>query len=79
MRAGRGGLGIGDALPGGEGAGLRTNVVRACDGLVCLARGGALGTLNVATAGAILLYEVSRQRATARQSAVRDPRGDRST
>jgi 23S rRNA (guanosine2251-2'-O)-methyltransferase len=51
---------------GGEGAGLRTNIVRACDGLVCLAQGGVLATLNVATAGAILLYEVRRQREGAR-------------
>lgn len=62
---------------GGEGPGLRTNVVRACDGLVCLARGGSLATLNVATAGAILLYEVSRQREGSRRSALGEPRGER--
>jgi len=62
---------------GGEGAGLRTNMVRACDGQVCLARDGALATLNVATAGAILLYEVGRQREGARRSAIRDQRGER--
>jgi 23S rRNA (guanosine2251-2'-O)-methyltransferase len=60
---------------GGEGPGLRANVVRACDGLVCLARGGVLGTLNVAAAGAILLYEVSRQRESRRRSTVSGPFG----
>jgi 23S rRNA (guanosine2251-2'-O)-methyltransferase len=47
---------------GGEGVGLRSSVLRACDGAVSLARGGALATLNVAMAGAVLLYEVRRQR-----------------
>lgn len=61
---------------GGEGGGLRTNVVRACDGLVCLARGGALATLNVATAGAILLYEVSRQRGASAATGMARPRVD---
>jgi 23S rRNA (guanosine2251-2'-O)-methyltransferase len=55
---------------GGEGAGLRTSVMRACDGVVSLARGGALATLNVAMAGAVLLYEVRRQR----NAALRDRR-----
>ena len=50
---------------GGEGVGVRTSVIRACDGVVSLARGGALATLNVAMAGAVLLYEVRRQRITA--------------
>lgn len=50
---------------GGEGVGVRSSILRSCDGTVCLARGGALSTLNVATAGAILLYEVQRQRTAA--------------
>ncbi|HEX9593472.1 MAG TPA: RNA methyltransferase [bacterium] len=54
---------------GGEGVGLRSSVLRACDGAVSLARGGALATLNVAMAGAVLLYEVRRQRDAS-------PRGD---
>lgn len=50
---------------GGEGEGLRPLVARACDRLVSVPMAGQVGSLNVAAAGAVLCYEVARQRATA--------------
>ncbi len=47
---------------GGEGQGLRPFVARTCDLLVTLPMRGRLGSLNVASAGAVLCYEVLRQR-----------------
>lgn len=47
---------------GGEGRGLRRLVAQSCDLLVRIPLGGQIGSLNVAAAGAILLYEVVRQR-----------------
>lgn len=47
---------------GGEGQGLRPLVARTCDLLVTLPMRGRLGSLNVAAAGAVLCYEVLRQR-----------------
>lgn len=47
---------------GGEGEGLRPLVARACDVLVSIPMRGAIGSLNVAAAGAVLCYEVTRQR-----------------
>jgi 23S rRNA (guanosine2251-2'-O)-methyltransferase len=49
---------------GGEGEGLRPLVARTCDGLLTIPMEGALGSLNVAAAVAILTYEVTRQRQT---------------
>lgn len=49
---------------GGEGRGLRRLVARRCDLLVRIPLGGRIGSLNVGAAGAILLYEVIRQRCT---------------
>lgn len=48
---------------GSEGQGLRPLVARHCDGLVRIPLRGRIGALNVAAAGAALLYEVGRQRA----------------
>jgi 23S rRNA (guanosine2251-2'-O)-methyltransferase len=48
---------------GGEGQGLRPLVQRTCDGLVTIPMSGHLGSLNVGAAGAVLCYEVARQRA----------------
>jgi 23S rRNA (guanosine2251-2'-O)-methyltransferase len=56
---------------GGEGSGLRPLVARTCDGLVTVPMSGRLGSLNVGAAGAILCYEVARQRAQMRASAAR--------
>jgi len=47
---------------GSEGHGLRPLVARQCDLLVRIPVTGQVGSLNVAAAGAALLYEVSRQR-----------------
>jgi 23S rRNA (guanosine2251-2'-O)-methyltransferase len=60
---------------GSEGKGLRPLVARTCDTLVRIPLAGRLGSLNVAAAGAALLYEVRRQRA---QAPAR-PSGPRST
>ena len=47
---------------GAEGEGLRPLVAKTCDGLLTIPMPGQIGSLNVAAAGAILCYEVSRQR-----------------
>jgi 23S rRNA (guanosine2251-2'-O)-methyltransferase len=48
---------------GGEGEGLRPLVARACDVLLSIPMAGQVGSLNVSAAGAVLCYEVARQRA----------------
>ena len=48
---------------GSEGRGLRPLVARRCDALTRIPLAGRIGSLNVAAAGAALLYEVVRQRA----------------
>lgn len=48
---------------GSEGEGLRPLVARTCDALVSVPMRGGVGSLNVAAAGAVLSYEVARQRA----------------
>ena len=48
---------------GGEGAGLRPLVARACDVLISIPMTGHVGSLNVSAAGAVLCYEIARQRA----------------
>jgi 23S rRNA (guanosine2251-2'-O)-methyltransferase len=50
---------------GSEGRGLRPLVARSCDLLVRIPLPGRVGSLNVAAAGAALLYEIRRQRAAA--------------
>ena len=52
---------------GGEGEGVRPLVARTCDGLVSIPIAGAVGSLNVGAAVAILLYEAARQRRSAKQ------------
>jgi 23S rRNA (guanosine2251-2'-O)-methyltransferase len=47
---------------GGEGEGLRPLVARACDVLLSIPMAGRVGSLNVSAAGAVLCYEVARQR-----------------
>jgi len=47
---------------GSEGEGLRPLVARACDVLLTIPMTGSVGSLNVSAAGAVLAYEVSRQR-----------------
>jgi len=58
---------------GGEGEGLRPLVARACDHLVTVPMVGRVGSLNVAAAGAVLCYEVARQRATSDASRRKSP------
>jgi 23S rRNA (guanosine2251-2'-O)-methyltransferase len=48
---------------GSEGRGLRPLVARTCDMLVAIPLVGRVASLNVAAAGAALLYEARRQRA----------------
>ena len=47
---------------GSEGGGLRPLVAQACDVLLTIPMRGKVGSLNVAAAGAVLCYEVARQR-----------------
>ena len=47
---------------GSEGEGLRPLVARACDILLTIPMAGRVGSLNVSAAGAVLCYEVARQR-----------------
>lgn len=48
---------------GAEGRGLRPRVARSCDQLVALPLRGRVESLNVSAAAAVLLYEITRQRA----------------
>lgn len=47
---------------GNEGEGLRPLVARTCDVLLTVPMAGHVGSLNVSAAGAVLCYEVARQR-----------------
>ena len=47
---------------GSEGAGVRPLVRKTCDHLARIPMAGRIGSLNVAAAGAVALYEVARQR-----------------
>jgi tRNA G18 (ribose-2'-O)-methylase SpoU len=49
-------------LLGGEGAGLPDAVARECDALVSIPMVARVESLNVAAAGAILVYAARRQR-----------------
>ena len=51
---------------GSEGAGLHQLVRRTCDHLLCIPMAGGVSSLNVSAAGAVVLYEVARQRRAAR-------------
>lgn len=54
---------------GREGAGLHDLVRRTCDHLLRIPMAGGVSSLNVSTAGAVVLYEAARQRRTAAQPA----------
>ena len=58
---------------GSEGRGLRPLVARICDIRVRIPLAGRVGSLNVAAAGAALLYEVQRQRREAKGRPVSAP------
>jgi 23S rRNA (guanosine2251-2'-O)-methyltransferase len=47
---------------GSEGRGVRRLVREGCDGTVSIPMLGAVGSLNVAVASAVLLYEARRRR-----------------
>ncbi|MGH2962246.1 MAG: 23S rRNA (guanosine(2251)-2'-O)-methyltransferase RlmB [Solirubrobacterales bacterium] len=47
---------------GGEGKGIRPRVATACDGFVSIPQAGTVGSLNVAAAATVLLFEAVRQR-----------------
>jgi 23S rRNA (guanosine2251-2'-O)-methyltransferase len=47
---------------GGEGKGIRPRVAASCDALVSIPRAGEVGSLNVAAAASVLLFEAVRQR-----------------
>jgi 23S rRNA (guanosine2251-2'-O)-methyltransferase len=50
---------------GGEGKGIRPRVAGECDALVAIPRSGRVGSLNVAAAASVLLFEAMRQRTPA--------------
>lgn len=54
---------------GSEGAGLHQLVRRTCDHILRIPMAGGVTSLNVAAAGAVVLYEAARQRRTAARSA----------
>jgi 23S rRNA (guanosine2251-2'-O)-methyltransferase len=47
---------------GSEGKGMRPLVLRECDFRVAVPMAGKIASLNVAVAGAVLLYELVRQK-----------------
>ncbi len=47
---------------GAEGTGLSKNIRERCDGLVRIPQKGRIGSLNVAVAGAIAMFEVARRK-----------------
>ena len=47
---------------GGEGKGIRPRVAAACDALVAIPQAGRVGSLNVAAAASVLVFEALRQR-----------------
>jgi 23S rRNA (guanosine2251-2'-O)-methyltransferase len=47
---------------GGESKGLRPRVASSCDALLSIPQRGRIGSLNVSTAAAVLLFEAVRQR-----------------
>jgi 23S rRNA (guanosine2251-2'-O)-methyltransferase len=48
---------------GSEGGGLRPRVAQGCDAIISIPQAGKVGSLNVASAAAVLLFEAKRQRA----------------
>jgi 23S rRNA (guanosine2251-2'-O)-methyltransferase len=57
---------------GREGAGLHELVKRTCDHLLRIPMSGGVSSLNVSTAGAVVLYEAARQRRAKERGAVGD-------
>ena len=57
---------------GREGAGLHDLVKRTCDHLLRIPMAGGVSSLNVSTAGAVVLYEAARQRRAKARGAVGD-------
>ena len=55
---------------GREGAGLHDLVRRTCDHLLRIPMAGGVSSLNVSTAGAVVLYEAARQRRIAASHAI---------
>jgi len=55
---------------GREGAGLQELVKRTCDHLLRIPMSGGVSSLNVSTAGAVVLYEAARQRRAKARGAV---------
>ena len=53
---------------GREGAGLHELVKRTCDHMLSIPMAGGVSSLNVSTAGAVVLYEAARQRREAARS-----------
>jgi 23S rRNA (guanosine2251-2'-O)-methyltransferase len=47
---------------GGEGKGIRPRVANACDARIAIPQRGRVGSLNVAAAASVLLFEAARQR-----------------
>jgi 23S rRNA (guanosine2251-2'-O)-methyltransferase len=60
---------------GSEGSGLSGATRRRCDLLVSFPMAGRIASLNASTAGALLLFEVVRQRSSAESAADVDRRG----
>ncbi len=58
---------------GGEGAGLHDLVRRTCDHVLRIPMAGGVTSLNVSAAGAVVLYEASRQRRAAAAGASTRP------
>jgi len=58
---------------GREGSGLHDLVRRTCDHLLRIPMAGRVESLNVAAAGAVVLYEAARQRRTAQAANPRPP------
>ena len=50
---------------GGEGKGIRPRVEATCDALVTIPQMGRIGSLNVAAAASVILFEAVRQRGSA--------------
>ncbi len=57
-----------DHLHGREGAGLHNLVKKTCDHLLRIPMAGAVSSLNVSVAGAVVMYEAMRQRNRPAQS-----------
>jgi len=53
---------------GSEGRGLRPLIRKKCDKILSIPLSGSLGSLNVASAASVFMFEVSRQRSGAAQS-----------